>query len=79
MLTQTGYDKLSAELSVLKNKQDHLITQIEEVAQPDESGEDGLATQLKEELEVVNAKIDDLEQALEVSQIITVAVTPSAS
>jgi transcription elongation factor GreA len=71
LLTQKGYDKLSGELTVLKDKKDHLITQIEEVAQPDESGEDGLATQLKEELEVVNNKIDDLEQALEVSQIIT--------
>jgi transcription elongation factor GreA len=71
LLTQKGYNKLSSELTVLKDKQDHLITQIEEVAQPDESGEDGLATQLKEELEVVNNKIDDLEQALEVSQIIT--------
>jgi transcription elongation factor GreA len=71
LLTQKGYDQLSSELTVLKEKQDHLITQIEEVAQPDESGEDGLATQLKEELEVVNDKIDDLEQALEVSQIIT--------
>lgn len=71
LLTQKGFDQLSSELAVLKEKQDHLITQIEEVAQPDESGEDGLATQLKEELEVVNDKIDDLEQALEVAQIIT--------
>ena len=71
LLTQKGYDKLFLELTVLKDKKDHLITQIEEVAQPDESGEDGLATQLKEELEVVNDKIDDLTQALEVSQIIT--------
>ena len=70
-LTQKGFDKLSSELEALKEKKDHLITQIEEVAQPDESGEDGLASQLKEELEVVNDKIDDLEHALEISQIIT--------
>lgn len=71
LLTQKGFDKLSLELITLKEKKDHLITQIEEVAQPDESGEDGLATQLKEELEVVNDKIDDLEQALDAPQIIT--------
>lgn len=71
LLTQKGYDRLSLELAVLKDKQNHLITQIEEVAQPDESGEDGLATQLKEELEVINDKIGDLQQALEISQIIT--------
>jgi transcription elongation factor GreA len=71
LLTKKGYDKLSSELALLKDKQDHLITQIEEVAQPDESGEDGLASQLKEELEVVNDKIDDLEDALGDSQIIT--------
>lgn len=75
LLTQKGYDKLSFELTALKEKKNHLITQIEDVAQPDESGEDGLATQLKEELEVVNDKIDDLEQALDVSQIITVKYT----
>lgn len=71
LLTKKGYDKLSSELALLKDKQDHLITQIEEVAQPDESGEDGLASQLKEELEVVNDKINDLEEALDDSQIIT--------
>jgi transcription elongation factor GreA len=71
LLTQKGYDKLSLELAGLKIKQEHLITQIEEVAQPDESGEDGLASQLKEELEVVNEKIDELEKALVESQIIT--------
>lgn len=73
LLTQEGFDKLTAELASLKEKQNHLITQIEEVAQPDESGEDGLATQLKEELEVVNEKIDHIQEALELSQIITVA------
>jgi len=71
LLTQKGYDKLSQELLDLKEKRNHLITQIEDVAQPDESGEDGLVTQLKEELEVVNDKIDDIEQALDASQIIT--------
>lgn len=71
LLTKEGYHKLLDELRDLKLKQDHLITQIEEVAQPDESGEDGLATQLKEELELVNEKIDNIEEALEASQIIT--------
>jgi transcription elongation factor GreA len=71
LLTQDGYNKLTEQLIELKKKQEHLITQIEEVAQPDESGEDGLATQLKEELEVVNDKIDSLEEALEDSKIIS--------
>lgn len=69
-ITQEGHLKLSKELSELKNKKDRLITQIEEVAMPDESGEDGLATQLKEELEVVNGKIDELEEALKSAEII---------
>lgn len=69
-LTEEGFQKLSAELAFLKDKNNQLITQIEEVAQPDESGEDSLATQLKEELEVVNEKIDDIEKALEMSEII---------
>jgi len=71
MLTQAGYDKLKAELLVMKEKHDRLVAEIEDVAQPDESGEDGLATQLKEELEVLNSKIDEVEEALEVAQIIT--------
>ena len=71
LLTQEGYNLLVIELSDLKKKQDHLIDQIEDVAQPDESGEDGLATQLKEELEVVNERIDNIEQVFEDFQIIT--------
>lgn len=71
LLTKEGYQRLLQELKELKIKQNHLITQIEEVAQPDESGEDGLATQLKEELELVNEKIDNIEDALEASKIIT--------
>ncbi|MDD4785270.1 MAG: GreA/GreB family elongation factor [Candidatus Shapirobacteria bacterium] len=71
LLTQDGYSSLVEQLSDLKKKQEHLITQIEDVAQPDESGEDGLATQLKEELEVVNDKIDNLETALEDVKIIS--------
>lgn len=70
-LTQEGYDKLLSELVLLKDRKNHLITQIEEVAQPDESGEDGLATQLKDELELVDDKIADIEEAVELSQIIT--------
>ena len=71
LLTQEGFQKLTEELTTLKQRSNHLITQIEEVAQPDESGEDGLATQLKEELEVVNEKIDNIEEALNSSEIIT--------
>jgi len=71
LLTQEGYSSLVGQLKDLKKKQEHIITQIEEVAQPDESGEDGLATQLKEELEVLNDKIDDLENVLEDSKIIS--------
>ncbi|MFA5827987.1 MAG: GreA/GreB family elongation factor [Candidatus Shapirobacteria bacterium] len=70
LLTQSGFNQLSQELLNLKQKEEHLVTQIEEVAQPDESGEDGLATQLKEELELVSGKIENLEEALEMSQII---------
>lgn len=73
-LTQEGFNRLTLELSALKAKSEHLITQIEEVAQPDESGEDGLATQLKEELEVVNEKMATIEEALENSQIISGSV-----
>lgn len=71
LLTQEGYDSLVDQLSELKNRQEHLITQIEEVAQPDESGEDGLATQLKDELEVINEKIDNIENTLEDATIIS--------
>jgi len=68
-LTQEGYQKLVAELAELETKRDRLVNQIEEVAQPDESGEDGLATQLKDELEVVYAKIDSIQETLEVAEI----------
>jgi len=70
-LTQEGYQQLADELNTLKEKQNRLITQIEEVAMPDESGQDGLAIQLKEELELVNDKIDKIEEALESAEIIT--------
>lgn len=71
LLTKTGYDQLSQQLKDLKDKQDHLITQIEDVAQPDESGEDGLASQLKEELEVANNQIEQIQETLENSEIIS--------
>ena len=71
LLTKEGYSQLTQQLADLKKKQDHLITQIEEVAQPDESGEDGLVTQLKEELELTNGKIDEIEESLEISEIIS--------
>ncbi len=70
-ITKEGYQKLTNELSALRDKSNHLIVQIEEVAQPDESGEDGLATQLKEELEVINEKITSIEDVLEMSEIIS--------
>ena len=69
-LTKQGLIKLQAELDELKIRQQHLITQIEEVAQPDETGEDGLVVQLKAELEVVNDKIDKLEEAIGNSEIL---------
>ena len=71
LLTQEGYNSLVEQLNDLKKKQEHLITQIEDVAQPDESGEDGLATQLKEELEVVNENIENLQTVLEDATIIS--------
>lgn len=71
LLTKEGYTQLTQQLVDLKKKQDHLIIQIEDVAQPDESGEDGLVTQLKEELELTNNKIDEIEESLEISEIIT--------
>jgi transcription elongation factor GreA len=70
-LTQAGYKQLQSELAELQAKADHLVNQIEEVAQPDESGEDSLVSQLKAELEVVNSKISAIEEALESSEIIS--------
>lgn len=69
-LTKQGLIKLQTELDELKIRQQHLITQIEEVAQPDETGEDGLVVQLKAELEVVNDKTDKLEKAIGNSEIL---------
>jgi len=71
LLTQDGYSKLEAELVQLKEKQARLVAQIEEVAQPDESGEDGLASQLKDELTVINDKIENIEEAFETAEIIS--------
>ncbi len=71
LLTRAGYDQLTQQLKDLKDKQEHLISQIEDVAQPDESGEDGLASQLKEELEVTNTQIEQIEETLESSEIIS--------
>lgn len=71
LLTRAGYDQLTQQLADLKDKQEHLITQIEDVAQPDESGEDGLASQLKEELEVTNTQIEQIEETLDTSEIIS--------
>lgn len=70
-LTKEGHAQLVSELATLKDWADRLITKIEEVAQPDESGEDSLASQLKAELEVVNSKIASIESVLENFEIIT--------
>lgn len=70
-LTQEGHQQLVSELAELNARADQLIAKIEEVAQPDESGEDSLASQLKAELEVVNAKISSIEEVLENFEIIT--------
>jgi len=70
LLTQEGHTRLTQELANLKQRQQHLVIQIEEVAQPDESGEDGLAQQLKEELEVVIDKIGKLETSINNAKII---------
>ena len=78
LLTKEGYQKLVFELNELRQKADLLVTRIEEVTQTDESGEDGLTTQLKEELELINEKIDQLEEAVEGSQIITDNISKDA-
>ena len=71
LLTKEGYEKLKNELTDLSARRDQLVTRLEEVAQPDESCEDGLASQLKEELELVNDKIDKLEEVITTAQIIS--------
>jgi len=76
-LTQEGFQKLTIELVDLKTRRDRLVTQIEEAAQPDESGQDGLATQLKEELEVVYAKIEKIEQTLEIAEVMNGQPAPN--
>ena len=70
-LTQEGHLQLVSQLADLNARADQLITKIEEVAQPDESGEDSLAAQLKAELEVINTKISSIEEVLENFEIIT--------
>jgi transcription elongation factor GreA len=69
-LTKQGLLGLEEKLKSLKEKGEVLITRIEEVAQPDESGQDNLAIQLKEELEIVNTQIDEITKALESVEII---------
>lgn len=69
-LTKEGHQQLVSELATLNEKASLLVDKIEEVAQPDESGEDSLASQLKAELEVVNSKIASIEEVLENFEII---------
>lgn len=71
-LTKEGLQKLQQELAKLNQKASELVDRLEEVAQPDESGEDSLASQLKAELEVVNDKISGYEEVLANVEIITV-------
>jgi transcription elongation factor GreA len=70
-LTQEGHQQLIVELANLNSHADQLIAKIEEVAQPDESGEDSLVSQLKAELEVINSKIASIEEVLDNFEIIT--------
>ena len=76
-LTQEGLNKLQQELAVLNQKASELVDKIEEVAQPDESGEDSLAAQLKAELEVLNEKITGYEEALDNIEIVKSNVSKS--
>lgn len=69
-LTKEGHEQLVAELANLNDRASQLVDKIEEVAQPDESGEDSLASQLKAELEVVNSKIASIEDVLDNFEII---------
>ena len=71
-LTQDGFNKLKQELIKLNAKAGELVDRLEEVAQPDESGEDGLASQLKSELEVINDKISGYEEVLANVEIVVV-------
>lgn len=70
-LTKEGHAQLVTELANLNDRADQLIVKIEDVAQPDESGEDSLAAQLKAELEVVNSKIASIETVLDNFEIIS--------
>ncbi|MFA6007486.1 MAG: GreA/GreB family elongation factor [Candidatus Shapirobacteria bacterium] len=70
-LTKNGHQQLVTELSELNSRADQLIAKIEDVAEPDESGEDSLAVQLKAELEVINSKISSIEEVLENFEIVT--------
>jgi transcription elongation factor GreA len=69
-LTKEGHQQLITQLAELNSRADQLIDKIEEVAEPDESGEDSLAVQLKAELEVINSKISSIEEVLENFEIV---------
>lgn len=64
LVTKDGYEKLKLELEQLKSKRDTLLNRIEETSQSDEEGENPLAVQLKEELEITVSKIDELEEGI---------------
>ena len=69
-ITKEGHEQLVTQLAELNSRADELIAKIEDVAEPDESGEDSLAVQLKAELEVLNTKIASIEEVLENFEIV---------
>ena len=70
-LTASGYEKIESELKALKEKRDQLTARLEEVSQPDDLGDDSVAVQLKNEIELVSAKITKFQEAVQTAQIIT--------
>jgi len=70
-LTAGGFKKLEEELVIFQERKDRLIRKIEEVSQPGETGDDVLATQLKDEIDVVQEKTRKIKEALVTAQIIT--------
>jgi len=69
-LTEEGLQNLVNELDQLKQKKEAVISRLEDVSQPDESGEDGLSSQLKEEIGVLSDKIETIENAIRNASLI---------
>ncbi len=70
-LTKESFVKLSKELKDAKIKEQDLLAKIEYNSESDEEGENPLAVQLKEELELVSAHIEELEEGLLKAEIVT--------